>query len=56
MNGKAPWLVGIGLLMIGLMAVMGPRVGAIGVGTFLALVVAIVATTLVVRGRGADRL
>jgi hypothetical protein len=56
MNGKAPLLVGIGLVLIGVMAVMGPKVGAIGVGTFIALVVAVVATAYVIRGRGADEL
>lgn len=56
MNGRAPLLVGVGLALIGVMAVMGPKVGAIGVGTFIALIVAVVATTLVVRGGGAREL
>lgn len=50
MNGKAPWLVATGVLIVLAVVVMGPRLGPIGVGTFLALVVAVVATLFVVRG------
>lgn len=52
MTGNGVKIVLIGLGLIVLMAVMGPKVGPIGVGTFIALVVAVVAIYYVVRGKG----
>jgi hypothetical protein len=43
-------LVGTGLGVVALIALVAPRVGAVGVGTLLALVVAVTATLLVIRG------
>lgn len=43
-------LVGAGLAVIAAIAVLAPRVGAVGVGTLLALLIAVTATLLVIRG------
>jgi hypothetical protein len=50
-------LVGAGLFVVGTIALIAPKVGAIGVGTLLALVIAIVATRSAIQGghREGDR-
>jgi len=49
-------LVASGLGLIVVMAVLGPKVGPIGVGTFIALVVAVLATRSVLLGHRDTRL
>lgn len=45
---------GVGLILV--MALLAPRVGPIGVGTFIALVVAVVATRSALQGNRETRL
>jgi len=55
-SARSGLLVGSGIGLIVVMALLAPKVGPIGVGTFIALVVAVLATRSVLQGHRDKRL